>query len=140
MASSKEKARNVRYGSEKKRITERMPRPGIRSRVKSTRPKRANTPHRRRQSYESVSIPQLVYELLTIDKYNQGEIRSTQLVFRLQAPILKHKVLFKKKSIELLTSPSSWVFKLGVKSSYIQHLSNIEFYSDYIYIHIIENR
>ncbi|XP_067208726.1 uncharacterized protein [Linepithema humile] len=68
MASSKEKARNR---PEKKRITERMSRPGIRSRVKSTR-KRANTPYRR-QPYESVSIPQLVYELLTIDKYNQGD-------------------------------------------------------------------
>ncbi|XP_050460852.1 uncharacterized protein LOC126856427 [Cataglyphis hispanica] len=68
MASSKG---NAKVRAKKKRITERVSRPDIRSRVRSTRRKRANTPHRR-QPYDSVSIPQLVYELLTIDKYNQA--------------------------------------------------------------------
>lgn len=68
MASSKGKAKNQ---PKKRKIREPISRPDIRSRVRSTRRKRANTPHRR-QPYGSVSIPQLVYELLTIDKYNQG--------------------------------------------------------------------
>lgn len=68
MASSKGKAKDR---PKKREIRERISRPDIRSRVKSTRRKRANTPYRR-QPYGSVSIPQLVYELLTIDKYNQG--------------------------------------------------------------------
>lgn len=66
MALSKGKPRDRR--GEKRRIPER----GIRPRVGQTRRKRANTP-RRRQPYDSVNLPQLVYELLTIDKYNQGK-------------------------------------------------------------------
>ncbi|XP_020280059.1 uncharacterized protein LOC109852899 [Pseudomyrmex gracilis] len=70
MASSKGKARDR---AEKKRIAERKPRANVRSRGKSTRRKRVDTP--RRQLHDSVSIPQLVYELLTIDKYNQDAKR-----------------------------------------------------------------
>lgn len=94
MAPSKEKAKNR---PEKKRTAERMPRPGIRSRVKSTRRKRANTPYRR-QSCESVSIPQLVYELLTIDKYNQGDAnRCYGRELLINYTRLGHKILYKKK-------------------------------------------
>lgn len=64
MAPSKRKTRDQ---PTKKRIFHS----DIRSRVKSVRRKRANTPYRQ-QSHKSISIPQLVYELLTIDKYNQG--------------------------------------------------------------------
>jgi len=68
MASSKGKTRDQ---PAKKRLTRRISHPDTRSRVKSVRRKRANTPYRR-QPYDSINIPQLVYELLTIDKYNQG--------------------------------------------------------------------
>ncbi|KAL6256092.1 hypothetical protein P5V15_013327 [Pogonomyrmex californicus] len=71
MASSKRKTRNPPV---KKRI-KRVSHSGIRSRIKLAR-KRADTPYRR-QSYDSVNIPQLVYELLTIDKYNQEIKRSS---------------------------------------------------------------
>lgn len=71
MASSKGKARDR---PRKKRIAERKSRANVRSRVKSTRRKRVDIPHRR--LYDSVSIPQLVYELLTIDKYNQGVLHN----------------------------------------------------------------
>lgn len=66
MASFKGKAGNR---AEKKQL--KKLRSDNRSRVKTTHRKRADTPYRR-QPYQSVSIPQLVYELLTIDKYNQG--------------------------------------------------------------------
>ncbi|XP_072745694.1 uncharacterized protein [Anoplolepis gracilipes] len=79
MASSKGKAKDR---PKKRRITGRISRPDIRSRVRSTRRKRANTAHRR-QPYGSVSIPQLVYELLAIDKYNQGNTTETK---RFQSP------------------------------------------------------
>ncbi|EFN71682.1 hypothetical protein EAG_14265 [Camponotus floridanus] len=81
MASSKGKAKNQ---PKKRQIKEPVSRPNIRSRVKSTRSKRANTPYRR-QPYGSVSIPQLVYELLTIDKYNQ-EAKRFQSPERFRTP------------------------------------------------------
>ncbi|RLU15135.1 hypothetical protein DMN91_013022 [Ooceraea biroi] len=68
MALSKGKARGRR--GEKRRIAEQIPGRSTHSRIEPTRRKRANTP-RRRQPYDSVSLPQLVYELLAIDKYNQ---------------------------------------------------------------------
>lgn len=73
MASSKRKMRNR---STKKRIIGRISHPNTHCRVRSTRHKRANTPYQR-QPYNSISIPQLVYELLTIDKYNQGNTIET---------------------------------------------------------------
>ncbi|GAB1868365.1 hypothetical protein CAJAP_09444 [Camponotus japonicus] len=81
MASSKGKAKNQ---PKKRKIREPISRPDIRSRVRSTRRKRANTSHRR-QLYGSVSIPQLVYELLTIDKYNQ-EAKRFQSPERFRTP------------------------------------------------------
>ncbi|XP_014477560.1 PREDICTED: uncharacterized protein LOC106745985 [Dinoponera quadriceps] len=60
----------------KKRTAEPTPRRGVRSRVKPTGRKPPSTPYRRRQPYDSISIPQLVYELLTIDKYNRDIRRS----------------------------------------------------------------
>ncbi|TGZ52284.1 Uncharacterized protein DBV15_09240 [Temnothorax longispinosus] len=72
MASSKGKARDRRPA--KKRVTRRISHPDTRSRVKPARRKRASTPYRR-QPCNTISIPQLVYELLTIDKYNQEKKR-----------------------------------------------------------------
>ncbi|XP_018396336.1 PREDICTED: uncharacterized protein LOC108774679 [Cyphomyrmex costatus] len=71
MASSKRKTRDR---SGKKRITRRMIHSDTRSRVKSVRCKHANTLNQR-QLYDSISIPQLVYELLTIDKHNHDARR-----------------------------------------------------------------
>ncbi|KAG5322814.1 MOS1T transposase, partial [Pseudoatta argentina] len=66
MASSKGKTRDR---SRKKRATRRMLHSDTRSRVKSVRCKHAN-PLYQRQLYDSINIPQLVYQLLTIDKHN----------------------------------------------------------------------
>jgi len=73
MASSKRKTRNQPI---KKRITGRISHFDTRSRIRSTCCKRASTPYQR-QPYDSINIPQLVYELLTIDKYNHGNTIDT---------------------------------------------------------------
>ncbi|XP_039303886.1 uncharacterized protein LOC105195838 [Solenopsis invicta] len=70
MASSKGKTRDR---PAKKRITGRILHSDTRSRVRSAQSKRANIPYKR-QPYDSISIPQLVYQLLTIDKYNHGNM------------------------------------------------------------------
>ncbi|XP_029661314.1 uncharacterized protein LOC115234403 [Formica exsecta] len=94
MASSK---RNAKVRPKKKRMTERISRPNIRSRVRSTRRKRANTPHRQ-QPYDSVSIPQLVYELLTIDKYNQ-EAKRFQSPERFRTPRRKIQKYYERQRL-----------------------------------------
>ncbi|EGI60567.1 hypothetical protein G5I_11127 [Acromyrmex echinatior] len=71
MASSKGKTRDR---SRKKRATRRILRSDTRSRVKSVRCKHAN-PLYQRQLYDSINIPQLVYQLLTIDKHNHDARR-----------------------------------------------------------------
>jgi len=74
MASSKRKTRNQL--TKKRIITGRISHSDTRSRIRSARCKHASTPYQR-QPYDSISIPQLVYELLTIDKYNHGNIIDT---------------------------------------------------------------
>ncbi|XP_011689363.1 PREDICTED: uncharacterized protein DDB_G0287625-like isoform X2 [Wasmannia auropunctata] len=63
------KTRKARDRPAKKRITGRISHSDTSSQIRSSRCKRANTLYQR-QSCDSISIPQLVYELLTIDKYN----------------------------------------------------------------------
>ncbi|KYQ58125.1 hypothetical protein ALC60_02857 [Trachymyrmex zeteki] len=71
MASSKGKTRDR---SGKKRTTRRVLQSDTRSRVKSVRCKHANTLYQR-QLYDSINIPQLVYQLLTINKHNHDARR-----------------------------------------------------------------
>lgn len=66
------KTRKARDRPAKKRITGRISHSDTSSQIRSSRCKRANTLYQR-QSCDSISIPQLVYELLTIDKYNHGK-------------------------------------------------------------------
>ncbi|KYN21611.1 PREDICTED: putative uncharacterized protein DDB_G0285119 [Trachymyrmex cornetzi] len=72
MASSKGKTKISRSG--KKRAPRRILHSDTRSRVKSVRCKHAN-PLYQQQLYDSINIPQLVYQLLTIDKHNHDARR-----------------------------------------------------------------
>jgi len=69
MASSKGKMKD--RSRQKKQATRRILHSDTRSRIKSVRCKHAN-PLYQRQLYDSINIPQLVYQLLSIDKHNHG--------------------------------------------------------------------
>ncbi|XP_018053526.1 PREDICTED: uncharacterized protein LOC108690645 [Atta colombica] len=72
MASSKGKMKD--RSGQKKRATRRILHSDTRSRIKSVRCKHAN-PLYQRQLYDSINIPQLVYQLLSIDKHNHDARR-----------------------------------------------------------------
>ncbi|XP_026830609.1 uncharacterized protein LOC113563340 [Ooceraea biroi] len=99
MALSKGKARGRR--GEKRRIAEQIPGRSTHSRIEPTRRKRANTP-RRRQPYDSVSLPQLVYELLAIDKYNQ-------VTYFIIIHYILHRIFFSSNYITIITGYSKFV-------------------------------